>query len=274
MNTRCRFEEPAPKYRKTWLIPETNIDLWLGKKHKYCVVIPVINEGTRIKSLLKKMQAQDIPSIADIIIIDGGSSDGSLNIKSLKKIKVIGLLVKKGPGGLSAQLRSAYAFALDNKYQGIITIDGNDKDDPEAIHSFIKALDDGADFVQASRFVPGGIAKNTPKIRYFAIRFIHAPFLRFSSGFEWTDSTQGFRAYSRRMLLDPKIAPFREIFINYELLVYLSYRAPSLGYSCRELPSIRRYPINETPTKIHGFKGNFGIFQSLIFACLGIFNPD
>ena len=44
------------------------------------------------------------------------------------------------------------------------------------------------------------------------------------------------------MLLDPKIAPFRNIFMTYELLAYLSYRAPKLGYSCVEVPTIRRYP--------------------------------
>jgi hypothetical protein len=37
-------------------------------------------------------------------------------------------------------------------------IDGNDKDDPEAIPRFIEALKDGVDFVQASRFVPCVIA--------------------------------------------------------------------------------------------------------------------
>src|SRR5260363_350405 len=68
-------------------------------------------------------------------------------------------------------------------------------------------------------------SENTPKLRDFAIRFIHAPLLSLASDFKWTDTTQGFRAYRRRMLLDPKIAPFRAVFVTYELLAYLSYRA-------------------------------------------------
>lgn len=248
--------------------------LWLGKQHPYCVVIPVINEGERIKSLLKRMEVQRISSIADIIIVDGGSTDGSLELDGLKQFGVRGLVVKKGPGKLSAQLRCAYAFALDQGYEGIITIDGNDKDDPEAIPRFIVALEAGIDFVQASRFLPGGVAVNTPKLRDFAIRYIHAPCLSIASGFKWTDTTQGFRAYSRRMLLDTQIAPFRDVFMTYELLAYLSYRAPKLGYVCRELPTVRRYPVGEIPTKISSFRGNLAVLKILISSCFQKYDPQ
>jgi dolichol-phosphate mannosyltransferase len=137
----------------------------------------------------------------------------------------------------------------------IISIDGNDKDDPEAIPRFISALSDGVDFAQASRFIAGGVAENTPISRGLAIRLVHAPMLSLFSGFRWTDTTQGFRAYSRKMLLDPRIAPFRDVFQTYELLAYLSYRVPRLGYRCLEIPTIRRYPKGEVPTKISGIRG-------------------
>ena len=94
------------------------------------------------------------------------------------------------------------------------------------------------------------------------------------SGFRWTDTTQGFRAYSRRLLLDPKVAPFRDLFSTYELLAYLSYRAPKLGYRCIELPTIRRYPATgQLPTTISSVSGNFSVLQVLIQACLGAYNP-
>jgi glycosyltransferase involved in cell wall biosynthesis len=265
-------EEISPADREAWQVPAMVVPLWLGEKHPYCVVIPVINEGARIKSLLKRMKEHQISGIADIIIVDGGSTDGSLEPEALKQVDVRGLIVKTGPGKLSAQLRCAYSFALDHGYQGIVTIDGNDKDDPEAIARFIDALKEGVDFVQASRFLPGGVAENTPKSRHFAIRYIHAPCLSLASGFKWTDTTQGFRAYSRRMLLDPKIAPFRDVFFTYELLAYLSYRAPKLGYVCKELPTTRRYPTGEVPTKISGLKGNLLVLSTLLCACSGKFN--
>ncbi|MFT0531671.1 glycosyltransferase family 2 protein [Castellaniella hirudinis] len=271
MNT---ISDISPENRATWQVPALETLLWLSRQHPYCVVIPVINEGERIKSLLKRMKTGRIPSIADIIIVDGSSTDDSLGLNELKQSGIRGLVIKKGPGKLSAQLRCAYAFALDQGYEGIVTIDGNDKDDPEAIPRFIEALKSGVDFVQASRFLAGGKAVNTPKSRDFAIRYIHAPCLSLASGFKWTDTTQGFRAYSRRMLLDPEIAPFRDIFMAYELLAYLSYRAPRLGYKCEELPTTRRYPVGEVPTKISGIKGNFIVLNTLLKACLGKYNPS
>jgi dolichol-phosphate mannosyltransferase len=263
----------TPEVRASWQVPAFDIPLWLGRQQPWCVVIPVINEGERIKSLLSRMAVLKIDGIVDIIIVDGGSTDGSLGLESLQQKGVRGLLVKTGPGKLSAQLRCAYAFAIDQGYEGIVTIDGNDKDDPEAISPFIEALKQGVDFVQASRFITGGVAENTPKSRDFAIRFIHAPMLSLFSGFRWTDTTQGFRAYSRKMLLDPKIAPFRDVFMTYELLAYLSYCSPKLGYRCIELPTIRRYPKGEVPTKISSFKGNLSVLQVLFRACSGFYNP-
>lgn len=264
----------APVDRANWQVPAFETQLWLGRQHPWCVVIPVINEGERIKSLLARMSAFKIDSFADIIIVDGGSTDGSLALQSLQENGVRGLLLKTGSGKLSAQLRCAYAFALDQGYEGIVTIDGNDKDDPEAIPRFIDALKQGVDFVQASRFITGGVAENTPKSRDFAIRFIHAPMLSLFSDFHWTDTTQGFRAYSRKMLLDTNIDIFRDVFMTYELLAYLSYRAPKLGYRCVELPTIRRYPKGEVPTKISSFKGNLSVLAVLLRTCLGNYNPS
>jgi dolichol-phosphate mannosyltransferase len=256
-----------------WQVPAFTTTFWSGRQHIHCVVIPVINEGERIRNLLSRMAALHIPALADIIVMDGGSTDGSLDVATLTALGVRGLLVKTGPGKLSAQLRCAYAFALDQGYTGIITIDGNDKDDPDAIPAFIQKLQEGFDFVQASRFLPGGVAVNTPKSRDMAIRLIHAPMLSMSSGFGWTDTTQGFRAYSASILLDPKVAPFREVFSAYELLAYLSHRVPQLGYQCIEIPTARRYPQGEVPTKISAFKGNWQVLKTLFKACSGAYNP-
>lgn len=265
--------DPAIATVAEWQVPAYSISLWNGRRHPWCVVIPLINEGERIQSQLARMAALRINEMADVILIDGGSTDGSLDLQTLQKHCVQGLLVKDGPGKLSAQLRCAYSFALGHGYQGIITIDGNDKDDPGAIPRFVRALEQGADFVQASRFVDGGVAENTPILRDLAIRFVHAPMLSFFSGFKWTDTTQGFRGYSREMLLDPRVAPFRDVFATYELLAYLSYRVPRLGYSCVEIPTTRRYPKGLVPTKISGFKGNLSLLRVLMSACLGRYNP-
>ncbi len=261
----------APELRQRWQVPNFQRTLWLGKRSAYCLVIPVVNEGPRIASLLERMLALGLQDSVDVLIVDGGSTDGSINATDLPGKGIRGLLTT-ARAGLSSQLRCAYAFALDQGYEGIVTIDGNDKDDPAAIPKFVASMAEGFDFVQASRYIAGGLAENTPLVRDFAIRYIHAPLLALFSGFRWTDTTQGYRAYSRRILLDERVAPFRDVFVRYELLPYMSYRVPRLGYRCVELPTIRRYPIGAVPTKISSVRGNIAVFSALIRACLGGYN--
>lgn len=265
---------PSPAgHSADWQVPAFTKTLLRSKCHDHAVVIPVINEGERIRALLSRMHEIGTASIADIIIVDGGSSDGSLDETFLRSCGVTGLLVKTGPGRLSAQLRCAYAFCLAAGYRGVVTIDGNNKDEPSPIHRFIEALEQGVDFVQASRFIAGGVAENTPLLRHAAIRLVHAPLLSLFSGFHWTDTTQGFRAYSRALLEHPDVGTFRDVFNGYELLAYLSYRAPRLGFRCRELPTTRSYPKGEVPTKISSVRGNLQVLGVLLATISGRYDP-
>jgi len=243
------------------------------RRTRYCVVIPVLNEGNRIITQLKEMSSTGISSIADIIIADGGTSDGSLDLDFLCGCDVRALLVKRDSGKLSAQLRMGYFYGVREGYEGIITIDGNNKDSVSSIPLFIEALDQGVDYAQASRFVPGGKAINTPKSRHYAIKFVHAPLLSLAARKRYTDTTQGFRAYSRKYLLHPKVLPFRTIFQTYELLAYLTVRASQLGLVSREIPTTRTYPeTGPTPTKLH-FRGKVGLLKIIVDTLLGRFNP-
>ena len=261
------------EYKK--YIPSYNILFSAHEKlQEYCLVIPVINEGARIHALLDRIDELELHNTVDIIIVDGGTTDGSLDESFLKTRHVHSLLLKTAKGKLSAQLLCAYDYAQKLGYRGIVTIDGNNKDDPAPIPDFIKKIDEGYDFIQASRFIKGGTAVNTPMSRDLAIRFIHAPILSLASGFHWTDTTQGFRAYSANFLFDSKVAIFREVFSCYELLAYLSYIGPKLGFKCLEMPSKRSYPKGEVPTKISSFKGNIELLKVLFKAALGKYNLE
>ena len=68
----------------------------------------------------------------DIVVADGGSTDGSLALDTLDDFRLRALLVKRGPGKLSAQMRMAIDFALGEGYEGLVVIDGNGKDDSRA----------------------------------------------------------------------------------------------------------------------------------------------
>lgn len=245
----------------------------LAPRHsRYAVCLFVINEAERLHRQLAKMQAVDHG--LDIVLADGGSSDGSTDPARLAAAGVRALLVKRGPGRLSAQMRMGLAWCLDEGYDGVIVMDGNDKDDPEALPRFADRLAAGCDHVQGSRYVPGGRAINTPLSRHLAVTLLHAPAVSLAAGRRYTDTTNGFRGYSRRLLEDPRVQPFRDVFTGYELHYYLAIRAARLGLRVAEIPVTRAYPAHGgVPTKIRGLRGNTLILTTLARACLGAFDP-
>lgn len=255
-------------------IPNYDEKVFFDKKSEFALCIPVINEGDKIKNQLLKIKENKIDEICDIIICDGGSTDGSLNDEILETTNVRVLLTKKDVGKLSAQLRMGYFYALNLGYKGIITIDGNGKDNVEAIKDFVKKLQEGYDLIQGSRFLPGGKAINTPKIRHLAVKLLHIPIISFKAGFKYSDTTNGYRGYSANFLNDKRVLPFRKIFDTYELLAYLSVRAPKLGFKVCEIPVTRTYPKNgKTPTKISFIKGNYTLLKILFEILIDKYNP-
>ena len=192
------------------------------KQKEYVVLIPIINEGNRIIKELERAYEHGISEHADIVICDGGSTDGCTEENRLKSLDVNTLLVKNDTGKQGAQLRMGIWWALERGYKGIITIDGNNKDSIEDVPRFIEKLEEGYDLVQGSRFVKGGMAINTPWVRTIAVRLIHAPVISLTAGQWFTDTTNAYRGYSRRYLTDQRVQPLRDVFMTYELLAYLS----------------------------------------------------
>lgn len=259
------------KLSEKWQIPKYEIKELFKKRTKYCICIPVLNEGEKFKKQLERL----IPfsNMADIIVADWGSNDGSTDPNFLKKMNVGTLLTLRSPGRQGTQLRMGFSYALQQSYEGIIQIDGNNKDGVSAIPDFIKCLDEGFDYIQGSRFIKGGVAINTPPMRYLAARFLASPILSLGAKYWYTDVTNGFRGYSKKYLLHPKVQPFRNIFNAYELNMYLTVRANRLGFKTKEIPVERKYSKGKVHTKISFFKGNLTFLISQIKAALGFYNP-
>ncbi len=268
------FRDTTAEMPAEWELPPFMVAEFAPRQTRFCIGIPIINEGERIKTQLQQMRDLGLPELADIIIADGGSTDGSTDRDRLVPVGVRTLLTKTGKGKLSAQLRMFFAYALHQGYEGMVIIDGNNKDGVEAIPQFLTALEQGWDYIQGSRYIPGGVEKNTPLSRVLAVKLIHAPVISLGAGFRYTDTTNGFRALSRRFLLDPRLQPFRDVFANYNLHYYLSVMAPRLGYRVREIPVSRIYPAKgPTPSKIKGFRGKLAILVELFRAALGFYRP-
>jgi len=261
-------------YEKQNGVPKFESTEFETKTKDYVVLIPVINEGERLHNELKKAVDSNIYNYADIVICDGGSTDGSTNEQKLKDLKVNSLLTKQDTGKQGAQFRMGIWWALQRGYTGIITIDGNNKDSIEDIPKFIEKLKEGYDLIQGSRFIKGGKAINTPFFRLISVKLIHAPIISLTARHRFTDTTNAYRAYSVKYLKDERVAPLRDIFVTYELLAFLSVRATQLGYKACEIPVTRAYPAKgKTPTKISFFKGNYNLFKILLKNMLGLYNP-
>lgn len=259
--------------KTNWEIPNYKIEQLTPKKNKYCVCVFVINEGQKIIKQIERMTI--LTQQVDIIIADGGSTDGSLQLKHLKNYQVTALLTKNDKGKLGTQMRMAFHWALQQGYEGIVVIDGNGKDGIEDIPAFVEKMKQGYDFVQGSRFIPGGYHENTPLSRLVGLKLVHVPAIRLASGFKYTDTTNGFRAYSSKFLSHTDVAVFRSIFDGYELHYYLAIRAATLGFKVCEIPVSRVYPSDgKVPTKISPISGNLNVLQKLLSACFGRYNPE
>lgn len=249
-------------------LPSYTVKEFSPKQNKYCVCIFVINENGKLTKQLDKMMP--LSQSIDIVIADGGSTDGSTRDDNLKPHNVNTLLTKTGSGKLGSQMRMAFDWALNRGYQGVVVVDGNGKDGIEAIPEFMKKLDEGCDHIQGSRFISGGYHKNTPLSRLIGLKLLHVPLMRLASGFNHTDTTNGFRAYSAKLLKDEKIAVFRDVFEGYELHYYLAVEAARQGFKLTEIPVSRIYPSSgPTPTKISPVRGNINVIKKLFAVVTG-----
>lgn len=258
MKTSSNFNDEVPDYEEIVLI---------RKNYQIALVIPILNEGPRIIEQLKKISDEN-PRV-DIIVADGGSSDGTIDEISKKKYCVTTILINKDGGGLSAQIRMAFDYCIQSGYTAVVTMDGNNKDGVDGISAISRRVGQGFDFVQGSRFVAGGRHEGTPFTRLLGLKLIHSPLIGLLANFKYTDTTNGFRGHSIEMLRDPRLRLFNSNFTGYRILPYISVQASLLGYRCSEIGVSRKYPTTgPVPTKIKGLKGNFQILGDLVRVAL------
>ncbi len=237
------------------------------------LLIGVLNEGAQFTRQLDALQPYR--EQVDIIIVDGGSTDGATSPEALAgKIRTL-LVNTSSQRGLSVQYRIGLAHALNEGYDAIIMMDGNGKDGPAAIPRFLEALSGGAHFVQGSRFLPGGEHENTPPLRVFGIRFVFNPLMGLATGHRYSDAMNGFKGVSRGFLTHPRLQPFREVFCGYNLQYYLNYMAPRLGLRIMEIPVSRKYRTGvRVQSKITSPRAYFRVLGELLATVTGRYNVN
>jgi glycosyltransferase involved in cell wall biosynthesis len=105
-------------YEKQTGVPRFECTEYAPKTKDYVVLIPIINEGDRIHKELFRAKKHNVSDYADIVICDGGSTDGCTEEQKLRKLDVNTLLVKRDSGKQGAQLRMGFWWALQRGYEG------------------------------------------------------------------------------------------------------------------------------------------------------------
>ena len=236
-----------------------------SQKNKYAWVVIERNEGDRLADQLRKMCQHN--QGLDIVVVDGNSSDGTQELLLSGTIGIATLLVSKAGVGFSTDLQIGLIYAAMEGYSGVITSDGNGKDSVEDVQKFIKLLDEGTDFIQGSRFLESGKHSNTPILRYLGIRFVSSPYTSLIARIKITDSTNGFRAYSKRLIENDRLKLDQRSFRGYSLVSFIPFFVGKHKMNFAEISVRRDYPASgATPTKIVSLSQWLQIFFDLFRA--------
>jgi dolichol-phosphate mannosyltransferase len=257
-------------------LPPTVVRQFRPQAQEWAVFIFLYNEGLKIRHQLMRF-----PPIGernfDVLVGDDGSNDDCASDQVMKEYGVAARVALLKNTGLSANMKAGLYWLLNKtNYRGVVFMNGNNKDDPQAISRFLDRMGAGYDYVQGSRFLLASDSVDTPLIRRWAIRFLHAPLFSFGARRLMTDTTNGFRAFSLRFLRDPRVHIFQSCFQKYELEQYLAWKAIRLGFATCEIPVRRTYSAeptgklcHRTDTKIRLGTGHLLMLKPLIELILG-----
>lgn len=222
-------------------------------------IAPVFNEEQKIGEVVRRVPRGVVD---EVLVVDDGSTDASASVAEGGGANVISLGATIGVG---AAIRRGYEYAVNHGYDIAVVMAGNNKDHPEEIPKLLDPIVSGdASLVQGSRWLGNvGDLGEMPLYRKWATR-LHPWLFNLISGAEMTDTTNGFRAASRELLADPALDLDQGWLDEYELEVYLLYKAQKLGYGVVEVPVTKTYPSKGLgQTKMKPITGWWSILRPL-----------
>lgn len=216
------------------------------------LIIPAYNEDMNIEQTIRGLMERSVPEKMDILIINDGSSDRTLEkAKSFEPtVKVIDQVFNMGYG---AALQTGYKYAVSHGYDYLLQMDSDGQHDPENLNKIIDRLKGRAersglppkekaqvpedrlpDIVIGSRFLEGSQTFQVSGLKKIAIALFNAV-IRVLTGYCLTDPTSGLQGLNRSAFT--YYAGFQNFDIRYpdlNMIVQMIF----LGYHVEEIPAI------------------------------------
>jgi len=186
------------------------------------LIISTLNEIGGVEALYPRIPFE---AVDECIVLDGGSTDGTVEFFWAKGIRVVSN-VKKG------DIFRVGAQEAAGEYLVFFAPDGNE--DPEDIPRLLALLEEGYDMAIASRFMPGARNEedgNRLPLRAWANRFFTFLVWAFWGG-KITDTINGFRSVRKAKLLEMKTDAS-----GFDIEFQISIRALKLGHAVLEIPT-------------------------------------
>lgn len=229
------------------------------------VVIPALNEAGKIGRVLDRFPRD---GRFEAIVVDDGSSDGTGDeARSHGADLVIRHEVR---GGVGAAIRDGWAAGIERNRPYLALLSGDDQHEPgELVQALETLLREHADYVQGSRWMPGGRIVGMVTSRQMGTRIYSLVFSILALR-RVTDATNGFRILRSEILADPKVNIDQSWLMSYELEPYVLYKTIRRGYRVLEVPVTVRYHATEGFTHMRGLRDWWRLFRPAVLLRLGV----
>ncbi len=217
-----------------------------GGKKIVCI-LPAFNEEGKIGKATRGFLT--VKEIDEVVVVNDGSTDGSRSEVEGTGATIIDMERPPGTGTkvrTGAAYRTGIDYAIKKGFDIIVTASGNNKDHPDETHRLLRPIIyENYDYVQGSRYLPGGNPGKLPLHRVICTR-LYPHLIRIMLGYPATEGTNGFRAFKTPLFSDKRINLWQDWLDGVELEYYLYVQVLRLGYRMAEVPVSKTYQTVRT----------------------------